>query len=89
MMNGIARYEQEPWMCIGDFNEIAWSSEKQGGSQRSFMVMENFCDAVCRCNLQVLGFHGHTYTWTNGRVGCDNVQERLDRARFRKFCMEI
>lgn len=31
----IARRRKEPWMCVGDFNEIAMASEKQGADRNN------------------------------------------------------
>ena len=64
------------WVCVGDYNEILTSDEKQGGSPRAGRLMED----LLHCGLIDLGFSGNKYTWRNGRPGDAFVQERLDRA---------
>ncbi|KAK6164533.1 hypothetical protein DH2020_001397 [Rehmannia glutinosa] len=68
-----------PWICMGDYNEIMWLHEKKGGNLKSWQDMEQFRTVVGECELSDLGFSGHRFTWTNGRSGEDNIQERLDR----------
>jgi hypothetical protein len=34
--------EKLPWVCIGDFNEILYSFEKQGGNPKPQSQMERF-----------------------------------------------
>ena len=41
--------------------------------------MENFRRALDDYGLQDLGFTGYRFTWSNGKKGPDNVQERLDQ----------
>jgi hypothetical protein len=68
-----------PWLCAGDFNEIAWLDEQLGGGERSSARMERFRDCLDDCGLADLGFSGYKYTWNNRREGADNIQARLDR----------
>ncbi|KAI7979491.1 hypothetical protein LOK49_Contig323G00002 [Camellia lanceoleosa] len=69
------------WLVVGDFNDIAFQSEK-----RSFSINANqtrtqkFNAKMNRCNLMDLGCFGPHLTWTNGRQGMANTLERLDRA---------
>ena len=69
-----------PWLCLGDYNEILSSDEKQGQVPRSLRRMEEFRSALLHCGLIDLGFNGNIFTWRNGRPGIEFVQERLDRA---------
>ncbi|GKV27302.1 hypothetical protein SLEP1_g36487 [Rubroshorea leprosula] len=36
----------QPWLCLGDFNEILWQSEKAGGNHRPYKQMEVFVEAL-------------------------------------------
>jgi hypothetical protein len=64
-----------PWLILGDFNEIMFSHEKEGGNQRPAAFMQAFRDALTDCDLEDLGFQGEKFTWKRGRI-----RERLDRA---------
>jgi hypothetical protein len=64
-----------PWMVFGDFNEILYSHEKEGGNQRPQYCMQAFHDALSDCELEDLGYSGNIFTWKRGRI-----RERLDRA---------
>ncbi|KAL0001543.1 hypothetical protein SO802_015324 [Lithocarpus litseifolius] len=69
-----------PWLCVGDYNEILSSDEKQGCLPRPPRPMEEFCQALLHCGLSNLVFIGNIFTWRNGRLGRAFVLERLDRA---------
>jgi hypothetical protein len=64
-----------PWVVIGDFNEICFSHEKDGGNARRPRFMQVFRDALDDCGLEYLGFTGDPFTWKHGRI-----RQRLDRA---------
>ena len=65
---------------MGDFNEILFSHEKQGGVPRIHRYMQNFRDALDFCNLHDLGFEGDVFTWRNKNYHVDGyIRERLDR----------
>jgi hypothetical protein len=54
-----------PWMCIGDFNEILFAGEKEGGPAQAQGCMDAFRRALEDCELSDLGFVGDTFTWRN------------------------
>jgi hypothetical protein len=64
-----------PWVILGDFNEILYSNEKEGGNPRPHNFMQAFRDVLSDCGLEDLGFSGDQFTWKRGRI-----RERLDRA---------
>jgi hypothetical protein len=63
-----------PWAIIGDFNEILFTHEKEGGNQRPLNFMQAFRDVLSDCGLEDLGYVGDPFTWKRGRI-----RERLDR----------
>jgi hypothetical protein len=70
---------RRPWLCLGDFNEILMSHEKEGGAPRPQMSMDKFCHALEDCSLVDLGYSGDTFTWRNNNHTSDNyIRERLD-----------
>jgi hypothetical protein len=52
-----------PWLIIGDFNEILFSHEKEGGNARPQGCMDAFRDTLMDCGLEDLGFSGDIFTW--------------------------
>ncbi|KAA3476340.1 reverse transcriptase [Gossypium australe] len=71
--------QEDPWVVIGDFNEITSSDEKKGGRRRSNRQMIDFRSTLKDCNLEDLGFKGRWFTWERGRQKSTNIRERLDR----------
>lgn len=61
-LNASRRY---PWLCMGDFNEILLSHEKQGGLPKPQSCMDRFREALEECDLVDLGFSGDMFTWWN------------------------
>jgi exonuclease III len=69
------------WLCSGDFNEILFSCEKEGGPIREERCMQKFRIALEDCDLHDLGFVGDPFTWWNNHHLADSfTKERLDRA---------
>ncbi|OMO61130.1 Endonuclease/exonuclease/phosphatase [Corchorus capsularis] len=68
-----------PWMCLGDFNDILYLHEKEGGNIKEYWKIRNFRDMVDGCNLIDLPFQGQKFTWIGKRDGLI-IKERLDRA---------
>ncbi|KAL2905726.1 hypothetical protein RDABS01_004436, partial [Bienertia sinuspersici] len=70
---------QGPWCCLGDFNEILYDSDKQGGNDRVQWQMTNFREAVDVCGFREIPFKGYAFTYDNGREGEDNARRNLVR----------
>jgi hypothetical protein len=49
-------------VVIGDFNEIAFSHETEGGNTRPPAYMQAFWGALDDCNLEDLGFSRDPFT---------------------------
>lgn len=64
---------------VGDFNEILFSFEKQGGLLKSDNQMSVFANALEDYALTNLGFEGKWYTWERGQLASNNIWELLDR----------
>jgi endonuclease/exonuclease/phosphatase family metal-dependent hydrolase len=63
-----------PWLAMGDFNEILFNYEKEGGRPRSQQAMQGFHDALRHCDLEDMGYVGELFTWRRVKI-----RERLDR----------
>ncbi|MBA0576974.1 hypothetical protein Golob_023989 [Gossypium lobatum] len=59
MMQHLNDYPNVPQLMIGDFNEISYSSEKNGELVRSERQMRGFRDALVDCSLTDLGYCDH------------------------------
>lgn len=78
-MRNLAARSDLPWCLIGDFNDLMFDDEKQGGQRHLCGLLTGFTDTVHDCNLVDLGFVGEKYTWERSRGQHNWVQERLDR----------
>ena len=57
------------WICLGDFNEIAFDNEKLGGGSRNWRrILMNFHGAIKGCELENMGFARPPFTWSNKRT---------------------
>ncbi|CAL5418073.1 unnamed protein product [Camellia sinensis] len=80
VLQAIAQDTHDPWLCIGDFNEVGQSWEKQGRVVCNRARIEHYQRFVSECQLMDLEYKGTPYTWTNNPKGICNVRERLDKA---------
>lgn len=79
LLNKLGENNMEPWVVMGDFNEILWNREKKGRQLRPERQMEAFRNALKANSLIDLGYHGPRFTWKRGKTARTLVQERLDR----------
>lgn len=54
-------------MLLGDFNDIAYGSEKKGGGALPLAKMNRFVENIERCRLMDLAFCGTKFTWKGPR----------------------
>ena len=80
LMRFLRAQSDDPWLCVGDFNEVLAADEQIGGNEREQWQISAFQDVVNDCDLTDLGFHGLPYTWDNHQEADRNVKVRLDRA---------
>ncbi|OMO87766.1 reverse transcriptase [Corchorus capsularis] len=71
-------YQNIPWLCVGDFNDILYLHEKEGGNTKEYWKIRKFREMVDGCNLIDLPFQGQKFTWI-GRRDELVIKERLDR----------
>ncbi|XP_074278415.1 uncharacterized protein LOC141602006 [Silene latifolia] len=77
-----------PWLCMGDFNEVLFSTEMKGGSRPQWQ-MNNFRTSVDDCGLTDIGWEGYQFTWDNGQAGEANRQSMIDRAMCTNSWLEL
>lgn len=58
----MAGYNPDPWLVIGDFNEIVSQEEKFGAVLTREGQMEAFREAFEDCSLCDLGYRGSWFT---------------------------
>ncbi|KAF7822883.1 reverse transcriptase [Senna tora] len=71
---------QGSWLCVGDFNDVLYHFEKEGGKPKATRKVLNFQSLLDDCGLFDLNYNGAAFTWFNKRAGEAFVKERLDRA---------
>lgn len=64
-----------PWIVMGDFNEIMFNTEKEGGKPCPPGMIRAFRECLDDCELHDMGAAGDKFTWRRAEV-----RERLDRA---------
>ncbi|XP_058195012.1 uncharacterized protein LOC131311532 [Rhododendron vialii] len=79
-LRAVARENHYPWLCVGDFNEVASTWEKEGGNEYRGRRIELFQELISDCGWMDLEFKGPAFTWSNNQGGTNNIRERLDRA---------
>ncbi|XP_062007812.1 uncharacterized protein LOC133724910 [Rosa rugosa] len=73
------RPDGNPWMVIGDLNEMLFLHEREGitpGNLNRRRYLEQFVASNC---LMDVGFKGQKYTWARKEDGITVLQERIDR----------
>jgi hypothetical protein len=79
LLKFLANLQPEPWVVMGDFNEVLVASKKWGGSAKSKRLMRDFQQALEDCDLADLGYRGPQFTWTNCWENEEFIREILDR----------
>lgn len=80
LLRALADRSQLPWLCSGDYNDIADPLEKVGGPLRCISLINGFRNALADANLNDIQAVGSflSYTYREGTDQCS--KERLDRA---------
>lgn len=65
--------QHEPWVCLGDFNDITGPTEKQGGRVCSASSSGGLSHFMMSTGFVDLGFVGSKFTRCNNRPGFANI----------------
>ncbi|XP_061353784.1 uncharacterized protein LOC133298506 [Gastrolobium bilobum] len=77
----LGRNMNDPWMMSGDFNEIAFASEKRGGAPVDLRRCNRFNNVLNSCGVMDLGGEGNRFTWKGPKfLHLKRIFKRLDRA---------
>ncbi|KAI9128591.1 hypothetical protein K1719_000074 [Acacia pycnantha] len=80
MLQGLAGEIGEPWMLVGDFNEIRSPTEQRGGGRINEVRCNKFNQWIEDCNLIDMEASGPFFTWKGPKwEGLERVYKRLDR----------
>jgi len=69
-----------PWILLGDFNVVRFSSERAGGDLSWPSYMEDLNQCCFDSHLDDLKFSGHLCTWSNKSPSDCLISRKLDRA---------
>ncbi|XP_062103367.1 uncharacterized protein LOC133814421 [Humulus lupulus] len=69
----------DPWMVIGDFNEIL-SLHERIGKKVTTKISSKFLDCLTSFHLEDLKFSGCFYTWNNKQRAEEKIYSKIDRA---------
>ncbi|KAG7551546.1 Reverse transcriptase zinc-binding domain [Arabidopsis thaliana x Arabidopsis arenosa] len=75
----IGTIRNEPWLVLGDLNEIIDNTEKLGGPARAESTFFPFRNMISDCRLREVPSIGNRFSWAGDRHN-QWVQCRLDRA---------
>lgn len=76
----MASYVNLPWLLVGDFNQVIRQEDKRGGRPVGGVEVDRLKQMVESCNLIELEFGGPRFTWSNGQMGRNLIEQRLDQA---------
>ncbi|XP_062118180.1 uncharacterized protein LOC133831781 [Humulus lupulus] len=69
----------EPWMIVGDFNEIL-NYDERAGSKNHKKPSDSFKECVMYCQMEDLKFSGCFFTWNNKKKPEERIFSKIDRA---------
>ncbi|KAI9084388.1 hypothetical protein K1719_033730 [Acacia pycnantha] len=79
-LESIAGEVAEPWLLVGDFNEIRSPLEQRGGGRINEVRCKKFNDWIEGCSLMDMEASGPFFTWKGPKWdGLERVFKRLDR----------
>lgn len=60
---------------LGDFNDVLYSSDKEGGREKSYSELERFRNFMANCNMLEMETKGCKFTLMNNRDGEGFIRE--------------
>ncbi|XP_062114671.1 uncharacterized protein LOC133825786 [Humulus lupulus] len=77
----------DPWVVLGDFNDILNRDERIGDRARHNLNNE-FINCVYGCQLEDVKYSGNFYTWSNKQQGSDKIYSKIDRVMANQAWMD-
>ena len=76
-------------MCVlGDFNVILYVAEARVGSLPNNLSCDEFHDWINSNELLAIPSSSVSFTWSNGRLGNQRIERKLDRVLFNFPCLD-
>lgn len=72
------KYRNMPRIALGDFNDIKYACEKEGGAYRSESSFYHFRRMLSNCGFHDVKTFGGRFTWIGQRY-TNTVRTRIDR----------
>jgi len=79
---------QGPWCVLGYFNVIFFVAVARGGSLPNNLSCAKFHDWINSNELLVIPSSGASFTWSNGRLGNQRIERKLDRVLCNFPCLD-
>ncbi|XP_062118934.1 uncharacterized protein LOC133832635 [Humulus lupulus] len=77
----------DPWVVLGDFNDILHRDERIGDRARHNLNNE-FLNCISSCQLDDVKYSGNFYTWSNKQQGTDKIYSKIDRVMVNQAWMD-
>uniref|UniRef100_A0A803PPW5 DUF4283 domain-containing protein n=1 Tax=Cannabis sativa TaxID=3483 RepID=A0A803PPW5_CANSA len=79
---------QDPWVVLGDFNDVLEQEERVGSRVQS-LNSHAFKDCISYCLLEDIKSSGKFFTWCNNQQGGDRIYSKLDRVMANAKWMDL
>lgn len=79
-LKGVSSSMLDPWLVIGDFNNILSTDDRRGGQPVSAHEFQAFQECIDQCMLSQMRWVGDHFTWCNRQTNENRIWSRLDWA---------
>ncbi|KAK7268410.1 hypothetical protein RIF29_21108 [Crotalaria pallida] len=80
LLASMAKDVDEPWLVIGDINQVLGPENKMEGNPVDLAEIDNARTCLEVCNMKDIDWVGQKFTWCNRRKQPDTIEEHIDKA---------
>ncbi|KAK7268413.1 hypothetical protein RIF29_21111 [Crotalaria pallida] len=80
LLASMAKDVDEPWLVIGDINQVLGPENKMEGNPVDLAKIDNARTCLEVCNMKDIDWVGQKFTWCNRRKQPDTIEEHIDKA---------